>query len=306
MYNDTVTVVVPVYNGEKYIARCLDSIISQSYKNIQIFVIDDASSDKSIDIIKRYQLMDNRIQCIQNDSRMGVSFTRNKGLDCATTGYIMFLDCDDWIDLDCIEKAINKFKSREDIDIVIWEIKTAYELHKISVRYEYLYDNIISRDMALGLLTHTFEHKFFLSPLLGCKLFKLSLLKEHLIRFFHTIYEDDLFTFQAFSYSQNIGLISGSCLYYYQHQDSITHHFSDTNIEHFFKAFTKLYDCIKEDEKVFYYNHLNKSLLSMIDNMISNTKDPKMQKRYKSIIFASLYEKINIQEFYNFVGTIMV
>ena len=302
---NNVSVIVPIYNGEKYLKRCIESIINQSYKNINLLLIDDDSSDNSKNIIYYYSKFSN-INFIKNDTRLGVGLTRNKGIELVDSDYIMFLDCDDWLDLNCIEKAVNKFNSDPDIDIVTWEVKTAYTTSQISSRYAYMYNNIISGFMATNLLSHTFENEFFLSPLLGCKLFKKSLLDKYNILFPNTIYEDDMFTFLAFINSKKVGLVTGSSLYYYQQPNSITHHFSERNIYDFFETFNQLYKYISSPMKETYYKYLKKCFNSMVCNMQYNTSDYTMQSYYKELIFDYFYKNVNLSEYFLFTKDITI
>lgn len=112
-----VTVVIPVYNSEKYIGRCLDSIINQSFKDIDIFVINDGSRDKSREVVEEYLDKYNNIELI-NQENMGVAKTRNKAIKIVNTKYIMFMDNDDYIDEDYIETYINKIEETN-ADIVM-------------------------------------------------------------------------------------------------------------------------------------------------------------------------------------------
>jgi len=112
-----VSIIVPIYNAEKVLSRCIDSILNQSYKNLEIILINDGSKDKSIDIIREYEKLDSRIKVI-NNSNKGVSETRNIGVSQATGEYIQFIDSDDYIELDMIEKTI-KLIEKEDADCVI-------------------------------------------------------------------------------------------------------------------------------------------------------------------------------------------
>ena len=295
-----VSVIIPLYNGEKYIGRCIESIINQSYKNIEIIVVDDNSDDSGIKIVEIYQHIYDKLIYIKNDKTLGPAMTRNIGLKCAHSEYILFLDCDDWIDLNCIEKATKKFEENANIDIVVWEIKTAFQHNKISSRYQYSYNNIITNTMALTLLSHTFENEYFLSPLLGCKLFKKALIDKYTILFPNTVYEDDMFTFLSFLYAEKIALITDSFLYYYQHTDSITHHFSDKYIIDFFKTFQLMYTYINESQKEFYYKYLDKSLNSLIVCMTNSITEPNIYAKYKSMIFSYFFNNINIEEYYTY------
>ncbi len=98
-----VSIIVPVYNVEKFLARCLDSIVGQSLRDIEIICVDDGSPDNSIDILNRYAQFDPRVKVIrQQNKKQGGA--RNTGLDAATGDYIGFVDSDDWIDSDFYER----------------------------------------------------------------------------------------------------------------------------------------------------------------------------------------------------------
>ena len=101
--NKKVSVIVPTYNAEKYLSRSIDSIINQSYDNLEIIIIDDASTDKSKDIIKKYASIDNRIRTFYSEINQGVSRSRNIGLKSFSGDYVVFLDADDFITKDAIK-----------------------------------------------------------------------------------------------------------------------------------------------------------------------------------------------------------
>lgn len=114
--NDMVSVIIPVYNGEKYLKRCLESVINQTYANIEIIVINDGSKDKSLSIIEEYKKKDNRIILI-NQENMGVSASRNNAIKMCSGQYTMFVDCDDWLEQNMVEKMVEIIK-QENVDAV--------------------------------------------------------------------------------------------------------------------------------------------------------------------------------------------
>ena len=87
-----ISVIIPVYNSAKYISKCLNSVITQSFKDIEIICVDDASTDESLCIIKKYSQKDNRIKVFSNDTNMGAGCSRNLALENARGKYIYFLD----------------------------------------------------------------------------------------------------------------------------------------------------------------------------------------------------------------------
>lgn len=97
-----ISIVVPVYNAEKYIVKCMDSLINQTYGNIEIIVINDGSKDRTKNILDKYALNDKRIKIIHKENT-GVSDTRNIGINISTGEYVCFVDADDWLDSDYIE-----------------------------------------------------------------------------------------------------------------------------------------------------------------------------------------------------------
>ena len=104
-----ISVILPVYNSEKFLRKCIESVINQSYKNLEIIVINDGSKDNSLKILEEYEGKDNRIHII-NKENTGVSDTRNVGIDVATGDYIAFVDGDDWIELEMLEKMLDNIE----------------------------------------------------------------------------------------------------------------------------------------------------------------------------------------------------
>ena len=120
-----ISIVIPVYNVEKYIHQCMDSIINQTFKDIQIICIDDGSSDNCPLILDEYALKDSRIMVIHQENA-GVSAARNAGIKIATGEYIIFPDSDDWMELDALENLWREAE-RTKADIVYGDFLREYE-----------------------------------------------------------------------------------------------------------------------------------------------------------------------------------
>lgn len=114
-----VSVIVPVYNTDKYLEECLESILNQTLKDIEIICIEDKSTDNSLQILKEFSKKDDRIIIIENDENRGISFNRNKGMAYAKGKYISFIDSDDKLDKDAYEKLYN-FIEENHQDFVIF------------------------------------------------------------------------------------------------------------------------------------------------------------------------------------------
>ena len=112
-----VSIIIPVYNAEKYLSECINSIIYQSYNNLEIILVNDGSTDNSIYICRQYANKDNRIIVIDSDN-YGVSYARNIGIERATGKYIVFIDSDDMIEKDYIGILVTEMEEKN-LDMVV-------------------------------------------------------------------------------------------------------------------------------------------------------------------------------------------
>ena len=106
-----VSVIMPVYNTEKYLGKAIESVLSQTYTDYELLLIDDKSTDNSKEICREYSKKDSRVTLLENNSEChGPGPTRNIGLDYATGDYVYFMDADDWIDQELLECTVNRMK----------------------------------------------------------------------------------------------------------------------------------------------------------------------------------------------------
>ncbi|MDY2607826.1 MAG: glycosyltransferase family 2 protein, partial [Lachnospiraceae bacterium] len=168
--SDLVSIIVPVYNVEKYLEECLDSILKQTYANIEVIVVDDGSTDNSYAICCKYHQLDSRIKLVQKKNG-GLSSARNAGLDHMTGSYVAFVDSDDTIDQNMIEKMIDVIK-KTNTDIVIG----AFE------RYDDITGNIYSREMLDGKWNRLSEDNLgemlYVNPGVWNKLYRAELFQK--------------------------------------------------------------------------------------------------------------------------------
>ena len=126
MNKPKLSVIIAVYNTEKYIVKCLDSLLNQTYKNIELVVINDCSTDNSLKILKKYFKKYSNIILIDNKQNKGLSYSRNVGLKNASGEYIGYIDSDDYVDSDYYEKLM-KAIIKEKSDVAIADMKIVYE-----------------------------------------------------------------------------------------------------------------------------------------------------------------------------------
>lgn len=113
-----ISIIIPAYNAEKYISKCLDSLINQTYKNLEIIVVNDGSTDNTLKILEKYASDDNRIKVL-NQKNSGASQARNNALKIFSGDYLMFADADDWLDENTCESALNEL-IENNVDVVMW------------------------------------------------------------------------------------------------------------------------------------------------------------------------------------------
>lgn len=113
-----VTVIMPVYNAEKYLKESIESILNQSFKDFELLIINDGSTDLSLDILNKYKLIDTRVRIVNNEGNKGLPYTRDRGLELAKGEYIALMDADDISYQNRLENQVNYLKANKDVDIV--------------------------------------------------------------------------------------------------------------------------------------------------------------------------------------------
>ena len=207
-----VSIVVPVYNTGDKLIRCLDSILSQTHRNLQIILVDDGSKDDSLSLCRKYAAEDGRIVVMSHENH-GVSYTRNRGIRAADGDYLMFLDADDSVAPDWVEQYL-KAAEAENADIVVGGIC-------------FCEDNGTCRDVhpgqtdcldKQGFVERVCENKTGIFGYVPNKLYRLPLIRENGIRFREDMaaQEDLEFALSAYEKGSQFVLIS-CCGYYYDY-----------------------------------------------------------------------------------------
>ena len=227
-----ISVIVPVYNVELYLKRCLDSIINQTYTNLEIILINDGSPDNCGTICDEYKQKDDRIIVIHQENQ-GPGIARNSGINLATGEYISFVDSDDYLDIKAYEQLIS-FSLENNLDIVYFDY---HEVYKDKIKYALPQKQIFLNEQE-PLKTIL---KYQISDMFWDKFYKTNIVKSFP---FPTdkIHEDTAITYKYFSLAQKAGYI-GLPLYYYS--------FENEN-----SIMTKAYRGEKPDFHSRYYSYL--------------------------------------------------
>ena len=140
---DKISIIVPIYNTEKFLDKCLNSLVNQTYKNIEIILIDDGSTDNSLNICLDYQKKDNRIKVIHQENK-GLSGARNRGFEESTGDYIWYIDSDDYIENDSL-KVIKPYLDK--YDIIVFNFNEIRDNRVIKIKDTKEYDNVNQKYM---------------------------------------------------------------------------------------------------------------------------------------------------------------
>jgi len=265
-----VSVIIPVYNVEQYLKRCLDSVVGQTLEDIEIICVNDGSTDSSLSILKEYALGDNRIKIVDKENG-GLASARNAGLKNAAAEFIAFLDSDDWFELTALEKAYNEMK--DDIDIVCF------------------YSNIVNEGLPedhVGIISSEKYHKIkhtglwninndvIINTTVTCwnKLFRKSILEKYKIDFpVGQEFEDTPFTLSYLTHCKKAFYIGEYLHNYVQRPNSIMERLRACKFD---AAIDNLYDFDT------LYNHLKEyKLLSEYKELLTNKYSSHLKNAYK-------------------------
>ncbi len=216
-----VSVIIPVYNVEKYLEQCLDSVINQSLQEIEIICVNDGSPDNSLAILQRYAKNDGRINIV-NQKNQGISASRNNALEIARGEYVLFLDSDDWLDKDTCKELYN-YAKKFDLDMIHFEgvnydmeTDKYYEVPGLKITYVDDHNKIYSGE----------EVKTFINniPISACLVFyKKSFIKRNGILFPKGLaFEDNYFLLKALNLVKRYGVVARQFYFRRKHPGQIT------------------------------------------------------------------------------------
>lgn len=219
MKNPLVSVIIPVYNVEKYLPACLDSICNQTFRELEIIVVDDGSTDRSGSIAEEFAQKDCRIRVVhKRNGNPGA--TRNVGLELVNGEYIGFVDSDDWIDPAMYEKLYQAAQATK-ADLVVTGVCVEFVRDKRVLHQQIANaDTIESTEMLLDLFFQLVKRNLFAYPV--NKLYRTSLLKEKKFCFPDILpYEDFVFNLKYYMSVKTVSLINGTP-YHYMRRDELS------------------------------------------------------------------------------------
>ncbi len=274
MKSEKVSIVIPVYNVEVYLKKCMESVLNQTYSCIEIILVDDGSTDKSPNICERYMKQDSRV-CVIHQKNLGLSAARNRGVEASTGEYIMFVDSDDWIEFNTVELLMEKAKStgyeiiahslykyNNGVDrLVLPDDIKEYDVN-VEKYQEYLYASCLLNQSSFPYL---FPQELRCGPEMSypvLKLFRKDFLKRNNLVFPEGLKfcEDKVFELSVVKAAQNIYYINKPLYHYVTRLGSLTNRHAKEKSNDYIKTFCYLEDKMKElkvPKTIYKYFNLN-------------------------------------------------
>lgn len=240
-----ISVILPVYNVEKYIDACLKSIKNQSFADFEVIAVDDCGQDNSISIYESYMKDDNRFKLVRHEKNRGLSAARNTGIANATSEYIVCVDSDDWIENDLLEQVYNAFEAFE-TDAVWFNANMIHEATK------QFYSTIFNPKTFLlnaGWMKITPQNFNRFPDYAWNKAYRKSALEKYSLKFAEGLYfEDGDFFVRAYTNIKKIYYINKPLYNYRMREDSIVTGSANTErkFADIFKLVTRAYDYLVE------------------------------------------------------------
>ena len=303
------SIIVAAYNTAQYLQKCLDSLINQTFRDIEIICIDDASTDATNNILQRYREKDSRIVVHNQSTNQGLSCARNKGLELARGEFVMFCDSDDYYSpkmCDVLYKAIIKYKT----DIV------ESAMHIIYQAMEHLADNDkrIYQIKYKGQQNITDDIIYKINCMVQPKIFRMSIIRKYHLTFpEHLKYEDAYFTRAYLSCSKKIYFLNQKLYHYVRRQDSIMSNTwsksakEDYSSDHLY-VIIELYNFWRQQRMLTKYKNLFWRLFSLyahiaFDSAKTSSSQKKVRAEAQNFIFQHRAEikKINLVAFQDMI-----
>lgn len=274
------SIIIPVYNAEKYLEKCLNSILNQNYTNFEVVLVNDGSKDNSKNICEQYSKKDPRVIFFDKENE-GVSLTRNFGITKAKGKYITFVDADDWLEKEAYEKAFNILEENYDIDLLVYNFNY-YKKNKIENKYApetfILENEEIKKIQATLLNPNHFSSTGFSTKFKGLaypwnKIYKKSIILENNLQFRITnkraVYEDLLFIYEYLQYAKKVYFLKEILYNYRVFEESASNKYNEEIVDINDELFENLInlDCniMKQEflKQSFYVRVINNFYLSL-------------------------------------------
>lgn len=286
-----VSIIIPVYNAKNFIEKCLENCMNQTFKDIEIIVVDDKSTDNTVFLVKSFMEKDNRIKLIELDKNYRQGYARNVAVKKSESDYIMFLDVDDAYENTCVEEMYNKI-SADDAEMTVCKFYTLeHSTGEVLKEHEFKNYANISENLYNG-----FSYKdlvpidiFNKCNVVWDKIYKKTFLTENDIQFPAGMFcEDDVFSFRAIFRAKKISVLDKYLVYYRVNRSDSSSNLGDKTT---FDCF-KMYEMIKKDmfQQGLFYKFEDAFLLYYVNSFLFFYKS--VHKKFKKEFFEKMQKEL--------------
>lgn len=291
MSTETISIILPIYNVEPYIKQCLCSLIAQTYKNLEIILVNDGSTDSSLEICRAYAKIDPRIMII-NKQNEGVAIARNIGMEKASGTYIAFVDPDDWIEPEMYDALLKQLKKWE-APVCLCNFYKDYKKKSQAKLFEFDKEVLVGDEIIEYLINDMIGVADLLpkyTMIMGSVwrgLYLRQFLKENQLTFIPkvSIMEDLIFMIKVLLKCEKVAIDSGVWYHYVQHSDSNLHSYNEQLWEHQLIVYQHLEQSLKEtglEEQL--RNRLDTRYIGMILTTLKNEMYTKKEGDFKETL----------------------
>lgn len=299
----TISIIIPVYNTERYLRQCIESVIAQTFKDWEMILVNDGSKDGSLAICQEYASKDSRIKVIDKPNG-GPSSARNRGLDEAQGEYIYFMDADDWIETKFLEDFVRNAVATK---------RCCYENEDNDYGYDIIFQGFVrefsdgrnEKSFAMDADTSLMSKEEIICRLYKehvygwawCKLFRREIIEKHHIRFDESLrlWEDELFTSEFLRYAENVRTVNRHLYHYIYYPDSLM----QTNNTYLKRLFLSermneaLMPIANEELKEYINSTYNKNLKYSLLMALKNEQNHKCDYATKEALLDRYYARCN-------------
>lgn len=279
-----ISIIVPVFNVEKYLERCVESLVNQTHQNIEIILVDDKSNDSSPEICDKLAKSDSRIKVVHKEKNEGLGFARNTGIENASGDFFLFVDSDDYLDLNTCEKTLEKLEEQNaDICCFLWtDVFKDNEIKSDVLNSEAVFENeeIIDKFLPLCLAPDETGQEKEIGISANMLIYRASLFTENNLRFVSEreyVNEDMIFRIELCRHIKKAVVIPENFYFYYHNFGTL----STTYRESRFEESKKIYQKVREMLSAFGNAELQKRNIRyfMINTMLCVKQEVETKKR---------------------------
>lgn len=301
------SIIIIIKNTRNYLCKCLDSVVNQTFLDYEIIIVDDCSDESCLDIIEQYQSDSLSLQYIYLKESIGPGGARNHGLKIAKGDYILFIDSDDWIDIDCLQNAapiLDKYQA----DIGMYSLVRNYDMTVTEPYYKCKYNDIqtLNGITAFKIMSGQYDFGITISPSPVNKIYKKEYLVHHKITFLENVYYEDIFwAFKTLLANGKVVLIPSIKYHHYKRIGSIVQSLSEKHFNDLEKIFVIIKKCLMEQgiykEYAFDYYKIFERFYNLLVRQIFEFSQSEEKRKYWLLYsFRTLKKIVTINEYMDY------